>query len=111
MDAETAGGDIEVELTPEGKRGSVLETKGGDIILLIPASAKVTILAEIRVHDRGWGDDGQWGYDEYDIVSDFKPESKDKDKRGIRAKYVLNGGGPRVELETMNGDIEIRKSP
>lgn len=110
VDAETAGGDIEVELTPNGKRGSVLETKGGDILLWIPANAKITVLAEIRIHDRSWGDDGDWDVPEYDIISDFKPESKDKDRRGIRAKYVLNGGGPRVELETMNGDIEIRKS-
>jgi DUF4097 and DUF4098 domain-containing protein YvlB len=104
--AETAGGDIEVELTPSGKRGSVLETKGGDIVLYIPSDAKVTIEAEIRLH-RGWGEEDS---DRYDIVSDFKPESKDRDKRGIRAKYVLNGGGPRIELETMHGDIEIRKA-
>jgi DUF4097 and DUF4098 domain-containing protein YvlB len=106
VDAETAGGDIEVELTPAGKRGSVLETKGGDIVLYLPSNAKVTIEAEIRLHHGGYDDD----YDEYDIISDFKAESKDKDKRGIRAKYVLNGGGPRIELETMHGDIEIRKA-
>ena len=116
VDVETAGGDIEVELNPTGKRGSLLETKGGDIVLYIPASAKVTIEAEIRIHDGGhsWGwddDDDEPDYgDEYEILSDFKEESKDKDKRGIRAKYVLNGGGPRIEIETMHGDIEIRKS-
>lgn len=115
VDVETAGGDIEVDLKPTGKRGSLLETKGGDIVLYIPANAKVTIEAEIRIH-QGWGhdhdddDDGRGYEDEYDIMSDFKEESKDKDKRGIRAKYVLNGGGPRIELETMHGDIEIRKS-
>jgi hypothetical protein len=54
--------------------------------------------------------DDEEDYDEYDIMSDFKAESKDKNKRGIRAKFVLNGGGPRIELETMHGDIEIRKS-
>ena len=105
MIAETAGGDIEVELTPSGKRGSVLETKGGDVVLYIPADAKVTIEAEIRIHHDYHYDD-----DDYDITSDFKAESKDKDKRGIRAKYVLNGGGPRIELETSHGDIEIRKA-
>jgi len=108
VDVETAGGDIEVELDPTGKRGSVLETKGGDIVLYLPSSAKVTIEAEIRLH-HGYYDDEE-DYDEYDIISDFKAESKDKDKRGIRAKFVLNGGGPRIEMETMHGDIEIRKS-
>jgi DUF4097 and DUF4098 domain-containing protein YvlB len=103
VEAETAGGDIEVELTPSGKRGSVLETKGGDIVLYIPANAKVTIEAEIRIHH------GEWEEEEYDIFSDFKPESKDRNKRGIRAKYVLNGGGPRIRLETMHGDIKIQK--
>ena len=106
VSAETAGGDIEVELTPSGKRGSLLKTRGGDVVLYIPSNAKVTIEAEIRIH-HDWDDKD---YDRYDITSDFKPESKDKDKRGIRAKYVLNGGGPRIELETMHGDIEIRKA-
>ncbi|MDH3216682.1 MAG: DUF4097 domain-containing protein [Candidatus Krumholzibacteria bacterium] len=104
VEAETAGGDVVVELTPEGRRGSVLETKGGDIELFIPAGAKATIEADIRLH-RGWADD----HDEYDIYSDFKADSKDKDKRGIHATYVLNGGGPKIVLETMHGNIEIRK--
>ena len=76
-------------------------------MLYIPSSAKVNIEAEIRLHHGGYHDDE---YDNYDIISDFKAESKDKDKRGIRAKYVLNGGGPRIELETAHGDIEIRKA-
>lgn len=104
VEAETAGGDIMVELTPSGKRGSTLETKGGDVVLFIPSGAKVTIEAEIRLQHR-W--DGE--HDEYDIMSDFKADSKDRDKRGISAKYVLNGGGPTIRLETMHGDIEIRK--
>lgn len=107
VDAETAGGDIDVELTPGGKGNSVLETKGGDITLSVPANAKVTIEAEIRLH-KGWDDEE---YTEYDIVSDFKAESKNKDKRGIRGKYVLNGGGAMIRLETMHGNIEIRRLP
>ncbi len=107
VDAETAGGDIEVELTPGGKGDSMLETKGGDITLFVPSNAKVTIEAEIRLH-KGWDDED---YQDYDILSDFKAESKDKDKRGIRGRYVLNGGGTTIRLETMHGDIEIRRLP
>jgi DUF4097 and DUF4098 domain-containing protein YvlB len=107
VQAETAGGDIEAELTPGGVKESTLETKGGDIILWVPAKAKATIDAEIRLH-KGWDDED---YQDYDIVSEFKAESKDKDKRGIRAKYLLNGGGTRIRLETMHGSIEIRPLP
>jgi hypothetical protein len=107
VDAETAGGDIEVALTPDGTRESTLETKGGDIILVLPAKAKASVEAEIRLH-KGWDDDN---YEDYDIVSDFKAESKNKDKRGIRARYLLNGGGTRIRVETMHGNIEIRQLP
>jgi hypothetical protein len=73
----------------------------------VPSSAKASIDAEIRLH-KGWDDED---YEEYDIVSDFKAESKDRNKRGIRAKYVLNGGGARIRVETMHGNIEIRQLP
>jgi DUF4097 and DUF4098 domain-containing protein YvlB len=106
--AETAGGDVEVHLDPQGSTQSTIETKGGDIVLRVPASAKTEIEAEIRIHHGGWGD---WDGDrDYDIYSDFDHESKDRDKRGVHAKYVLNGGGARIYLETMHGDITIEKS-
>ncbi|MEJ2721746.1 MAG: DUF4097 family beta strand repeat-containing protein [bacterium] len=104
IDGATAGGDIVAELMPKGSEGSSLETKGGDIELAIPGDAKVTIDALIRLRGR-WG-----GEDEYDITADFEAETHESDKNNIRAKYVINGGGPVIKLETMNGNIHIRKT-
>ena len=107
IDAKTAGGNIKAELNPSGKGESELKTAGGDIKLFIPANAKATIEAVIRLRD-DWGSSRK---SKYDIKSDFKAETyeKDEDREEIRGKYVLNGGGETIYLETVNGYIEIRK--
>lgn len=104
LEAATAGGDVYAELNPKGDGMSTLETQGGDVRIVIPANAKATIDARIRIRS-GWGDD-----EDYEIISDFTAESHDKDKKLITARYVLNGGGPTIKLETVNGNIEIRKA-
>jgi DUF4097 and DUF4098 domain-containing protein YvlB len=103
LEAATAGGDIYAELNPTGTLTNRLETQGGDIRIVIPADAKVTIDAKIRIR-RGWGGD-----EEYEITSDFPAESHEKDKKLIRGRYVVGGGGATITLETVNGNIEIRK--
>ena len=103
VDGATAGGDIVVELTPQGSRGSSLETRGGDVTLYIDSRAKVTIEAEIRI--RGHYDDE----DDYEISSDFDAADKKSDSKHKYMRIELNGGGPRITLDTVNGDIEIRK--
>lgn len=108
IEAKTAGGNVKAELNPTGKGGSELSTAGGDIRLYVPANAKAVIEAEIRLRD-------DWGWSrhshKYDIKSDFKSESYEKDPDGeyIRARYVLNGGGETITLETVNGNINIEK--
>ncbi len=106
VEAKTAGGDVRVELTPGGKGKSKLASSGGDVSLFLPENARATIDARIRIH--GWWGDRD---DEYDIFSDFKSESheKDEDAEEIRATYVLNGGGEKISLQTVNANIEIRK--
>lgn len=110
IDAKTAGGNIDAELNPSGKGDSELKTAGGDVKLSIPATAKATIEAVIRIRD-DWGSSRR---NKYDIKSDFKADTYDKrggkdDYDEIRATYVLNGGGENIYLETVNGYIEIRK--
>jgi DUF4097 and DUF4098 domain-containing protein YvlB len=104
VEAATAGCDIYVELDPTNAAKSSMETKGGDIELYLPAGAKVTIEARIRLRD--WD---RHDRDEYDIRSDFKAEAHDRSDREVRARYVINGGGKVIEIETVNGNIEIRK--
>lgn len=110
IDAKTAGGNIEAELNPSGKGESELKTAGGDVKLFIPATAKATIEAVIRLRD-DWGSSKR---NKYDIKSDFKADTYDKrgsrdDENEIRATYLLNGGGESIYLETVNGNIDIRK--
>jgi len=105
IDAKTAGGEVEAELIPSGKGESRLSSAGGDIRLYIAENSKATIEATIRL--QGWG----FHKDRYVVKSDFPSESYDTDEDGgeIRAVYKLNGGGERVELNTVNSNIEIRK--
>jgi hypothetical protein len=106
IEAKTAGGDIRAELMPSGKGSSQLKTAGGDIKLWIPENAKATIEAVIVVENRWRSRKGK-----YEIRSDFKADSlvEDEDEQEIRGKYVLNGGGDTITLETVNSNIEIRK--
>jgi DUF4097 and DUF4098 domain-containing protein YvlB len=104
VNAATAGGDIYVELDPTNEGRSELETKGGDVELYLPANAKATIEARIRLRDWDRRDT-----DEYDIRSDFKAETHDRNEREVTARYVINGGGKLIKMETVNGNIEIRK--
>jgi DUF4097 and DUF4098 domain-containing protein YvlB len=106
VDAKTSGGDIYAELVPSGKGKSRLATAAGTINLRVPENTKATIYARIRIR-------GSWDSqrDDYSIRSDFKAESssRDRDDQEINAKYVLNGGGEEITLDTVNSDIEIRK--
>lgn len=106
IEAKTAGGDVIAELHPGGKGKSKLSSAGGDVKLYLPEHAKATIDARIRVHG-WWGSHG----DEYEIQSDFKSETHEKDEaeNEIRATYILNGGGEVISLTTTNANIEIRK--
>jgi len=104
INAGTAGGDVFAELNPMGAGMSSLETQGGDVQIVLPADAKATIDARIRIR-RGWGGDKE----EYEIISDFPAETHEKDSKLIRGRYVIGGGGATIRLETVNGNIEIRK--
>ena len=90
-----------------------MNSSGGNIKLYIPENAKATISARIRLqgNDWGWSGNRHRGSDEYSVRSEFKSETyeKDTDGREIRAKYILNGGGQLISLETVNGDIDILK--
>lgn len=103
VEAKTAGGDVVAEVIPTRNGKSRLSSSGGDVKLYIPENAKATISARIKVHN--------WpiGKNEYEIVSDFKPEKHERDDDEIRAIILLNGGGEDISLSTVNANIEIRK--
>lgn len=103
---KTGGGNVSVELVPSGKGNSSVYSGGGDIRLYIPEDSKANIEATLRI-EHNWSFNSK----RYKISSDFKADKyeKDEDEETIVAAYSLNGGGEKIELETTNGDIEIRK--
>ncbi len=107
IDADTAGGDIEARLVPRGSKGSRLVSRGGDIVLRLDSSVGATVEARIRVRS-------SWSrrFDDYQIISDFPAVSSEKDAEGrdIAGTYRIGGGGPTIQLETVNGTIQIRRN-
>jgi DUF4097 and DUF4098 domain-containing protein YvlB len=103
---KTGGGSISVELKPDGTGDSNISTGGGDIRLYIPESAKASVEATLNLR-WGWGNAKK----RYKISSDFKADKfeQDEDEGSSFGVYTLNGGGDKIELETTNGNIEIRK--
>lgn len=108
VEARTAGGDILVELMPRGTGPSTMTTAGGNITLFVPETASATIEASIRIR-------GDWARHsrKYDIRSDFRAESYEKEAAAeeIRARYVLGGGDQRITLMTTNGNITVKALP
>ena len=104
--ASTGGGDVDAELVPTGHGNSMIVSGGGIIRLYVPDSARATIDAKIHVKS-------QWEYDRenYHIRSSFRSDDYQKyhEKKEIQARYILNGGGQTIKLETDDADIEISK--
>lgn len=105
VEAQTAGGDIDAEVVTSSVGGSSLVSRGGDVSLRLPADARVTVQAKIRLR----GSSGRRS--EHRIVSDFPQTTAEsaQTESEISATYAINGGGPVITLETTNGSIKIRK--
>ncbi len=106
VDATSGAGSIYAELMPDGKNKSDLTTGIGDIELVIPGTAKATVIAKTKVI--------MWSGDDSDlenIKSDFKPTNieRNRENKTIEVTYVINGGGSTVEVSTGMGEIDIKK--
>lgn len=104
IEANTAGGNIYAELNPTDKSNSEFNTASGDITLKIPSDAKVNIIATIYASSK-------LSESERDnlIKSDFEAANVDYQKNSLIKKYVLNGGGAVIELNSAYGRIKINK--
>jgi DUF4097 and DUF4098 domain-containing protein YvlB len=90
--ATSTNGEVKVRMASMGGDGVALETTNGTIDLKLPADAKATLSARcvnggIRVTDLPFEKSGE----------------------GSRRKLdgTINGGGPAVRLETVNGSIRV----
>jgi len=94
LTASTTNGGIDIRLTTVAADGVSLETTNGGIELGVPGEAKGTITA--RVVNGGIN------------VADLPVEKTESSRRKLEG--TLNGGGPAIKLETVNGGIHVRRS-
>ena len=95
--AQSSAGDVSVMLDPAPGGSSTMSTGAGDVTLTVASGAKATITA--RCPDlSGHGEEGP-------IQSDF-PVVRVK---GGNVEIQVNGGGHKIMLETMIGEISIKK--
>ncbi len=121
VEAKTSGGDIYAEITPSGTGGSYLSSSAGEVELRISESAKATIEAQIRgvvpatylsfPDGSGKIKRHRIGNNSFEVRSDFpaKNSGEEDASSNISAIYQLNGGGQIITVETMHGNIAIRK--
>ncbi len=107
---KTSGGDVIAQVLKGGRLAGPLRlrTSGGEIQLTLPADIQASVSARITIQD---------DHTDYSVRSDFNLQIEEvagTGKRGreyqeVLARGDLNGGGPLIELETVNGDIIIDK--
>jgi hypothetical protein len=90
VEAGTTNGNVRVQVRAIHPDGIRLDTTNGNIELRIPADSKANIAAH-------------W------VNGDFEAQGLKPDGASDRRRYEgkLNGGGPRIELNTTNGRIRI----
>jgi DUF4097 and DUF4098 domain-containing protein YvlB len=104
VEANTAGGNIYADLIPSLNSSNEFNTAGGDINLTIPADTKANITATAYV-----GKNISESEADKFIKSDFKETNVDFNKNNFTKKFVINGGGSVIELNTASGKIKITK--
>lgn len=102
VDAKTAGGDVFAQIVSV-TGSSDFSSAGGDITIEVGAAA--TVHATIRIQ-------GNWerNKQEHRISGDASRSAynEDPDRQEITATYEINGGGPVINVTTVNGSIEVR---
>lgn len=92
--ASTTNGGVDMQITALTNDGVTLETTNGGIELRVPEQLKGTISARCV--------NGSIS------VADLPVEKAENSRRRLEA--TLNGGGPAIRIETVNGGIRIRRS-
>ncbi len=94
IEGGTTNGSVTIESDSLGKDGIRLETTNGSITLTLPATTKADISARCV--------NGSVRATNLNVVSETSNESS---RRRLEGK--LNGGGPRIALETTNGSVRL----
>jgi len=104
IEGKTSGGDIYAEIVGNPGAGNELATAGGDIELRVGTGVGLTIHAVIGISGNWERESGKVGISS--SLVQVNPV-KDADAREIRADFPVNGGGPDVNLKTVNGNIKV----
>jgi DUF4097 and DUF4098 domain-containing protein YvlB len=91
LDASTVNGRVEAELTDLGSGKTSLESTNGGITLRLPATARANLSASTT--------NGR-------VNCDLAVEGT---KKRTKVEGTLNGGGPEIELDTVNGSVNIQE--
>lgn len=92
IDATTTNGGLDIDMSRVPDGGVKLECVNGGIRLRLPRDAKASITASIA----------NGGIDAGDLQLDTSGENNRR-----RLEGRLNGGGPRIQLEGVNGGIKL----
>lgn len=92
LEATTTNGGLDIDLARVAEGGVKLECTNGGIKLRVPRDAKATISASIA----------NGGIDTGDLTIDSSGENN---RRKLDGR--LNGGGPRIQIEGVNGGIKL----
>ncbi|MCX6150984.1 MAG: DUF4097 family beta strand repeat-containing protein [Ignavibacteriales bacterium] len=113
-EATTMGGDVSVKLIDELKNENhdvKLKSMGGDITLVVPENFSMNVDITLTYTRNNKTN--------YDIISDFDlskektkkwDETKGSDRKYIYGKANLNGAKNKVVIETVNGNIYLKKA-
>ncbi|HLN59266.1 MAG TPA: DUF4097 family beta strand repeat-containing protein [Thermoanaerobaculia bacterium] len=102
IEAHTGGGDVRVALVAREVKGGVsIRDSGGDVTLTLPSDFRGEVSLEVREGDQ----------QESLIRSEFSEIAVSRQRDSQRASGILNGGGPRVLVQTQSGTIRLRKGP
>lgn len=100
VDVKTGDGDVVAELFAGNGGTSKLFSEEGELAVYFPPEAKATVHVKIRSAIDDATDQ---------IISDFKGSKTENDGEDLMRNYVINGGGDNVTIETVDGDILIKK--
>lgn len=103
IEAVTLGGHVSAELDPKVNTNSSLETSGGNLELKIPANAKATIYVRLESDEIDDKDADKL------VRSDFEATTFNIGEDEINATYLLNGGGSKINLKCIGGEVKIKK--
>jgi DUF4097 and DUF4098 domain-containing protein YvlB len=111
--ATTMGGSINVVMVGDpgqGRRDVRLSSKSGKITLTVPEGLSMEIDVTLAYTKNSRQD--------YEITSDFPMKTRRSDawdhsagspRRYVTATGTIDGGAHKIKIETINGDVEIRR--